>query len=244
MPELCPPTVWIWTNIDQIPAKQLHSYTQDLSQSESIRLSNISSEPRCREYIAGHQLLRTALNSLDGQWQKTHYLKHPLEQPPFIVGPNSKTLNFNLSHSGSTLCCAVSPSHQLGIDIESPQKRRRSLQGIADNYFSPEQAKDLSRLPEHQQEKAFYRLWTLKESLIKANKSSIAEMGMAMEFTPATSPHHAAWHSYFFTLNDCYCALTASAALGSQLKVREISTTLNSTTDKFIALDTALIASL
>ena len=244
MPELCPPTVWVWTNIDQIPAAQLHSYTQDLSLSESIRLGNISSEPRRREYIAGHQLLRTALSSLDGQWQKTHYLEHPLEQPPSIVGPNSKALNFNLSHSGNTLCCAVSPSHQLGIDIESPPKRYRSLQGIADNYFSAKQAKDLSLLPVPQQEKAFYRLWTLKESLIKANKSSIAEMGMAMEFTPLTSPHQSTWHSYFFTLNDCYCALTASAPLGRQLKVREISTTHNTTADKLITLGTPLITSL
>ena len=71
---------------------------------------------------------------------------------------------FNLSHSGSRVLCAVSPS-PIGCDVE--------LLGtvdfaIARRFFHPDECAWLLSLPESEREAAFFRLWTCKESFVKA----------------------------------------------------------------------------
>lgn len=71
---------------------------------------------------------------------------------------------FNLSHSGERVLCAVSPS-PVGCDIEL--SRRVDL-AIARRFFHPDERAWLLSLPEAEREAAFFRLWTCKESFVKA----------------------------------------------------------------------------
>lgn len=69
--------------------------------------------------------------------------------------------HFNVSHSGDWVVCAVADG-PVGVDVE--QVTQADLR-IADRFFAPEEIELLHRVRD--QNRAFYRLWTAKESYIK-----------------------------------------------------------------------------
>ncbi len=122
------------------------------------------------EYIASRWLLRRTLG---------HYLQQPPETlmfsrhekgKPFIPGCD---LQFNLSHSGPWAVLAVTRKAPVGVDVELG-KQTRDLMGIATNYYHPQETGHLQTLAPEQQAAHFYRLWTLKEALLKATGVGIS----------------------------------------------------------------------
>ena len=94
---------------------------------------------------------------------------HPLDiaiheggKPYLTAAPD---VHFSLSHSGAWVVCAVS-DHPVGVDI---QQCRSFKPNIADRFFHPDEVQYLSALPPAERETAFYTLWTLKESYVKAD---------------------------------------------------------------------------
>ncbi|OAB47895.1 4'-phosphopantetheinyl transferase family protein [Paenibacillus antarcticus] len=71
---------------------------------------------------------------------------------------------FNLSHSGEWVACAID-HHVVGIDIE--QMLDINLE-IAKRFFTLREYEDLMQKDSSEQRNYFYKLWTLKESYIKA----------------------------------------------------------------------------
>ncbi|MBU3187804.1 4'-phosphopantetheinyl transferase family protein [Clostridium estertheticum] len=82
---------------------------------------------------------------------------------PFIEG--HKDFNFNISHSGDWVICVVD-DEPIGIDIQ--EMIYNNYIGLAQNFFGFEEIKFI--LSENSSEcmERFYRIWTLKESYIKA----------------------------------------------------------------------------
>ena len=78
--------------------------------------------------------------------------------------PQLLDFHFSLSHSGAAALCAVSPK-EIGCDIEAP---RRYDEKIARRFFHPAEQEWLFSRPADEQAEAFLRLWTCKESFIKA----------------------------------------------------------------------------
>ena len=75
------------------------------------------------------------------------------------------TVHFSLSHSAAWAVCAVS-DHPVGVDI---QQCRSFKPNIADRFFHPDEVRYLSSLSPAERENAFYILWALKESYVKAD---------------------------------------------------------------------------
>jgi len=74
-------------------------------------------------------------------------------------------IKFNLSHSGEIAMCAVSDC-EVGCDVE---KISAPNFGIAKRFFSSEENDHIdSFISEKERISAFYLLWTLKESYLKA----------------------------------------------------------------------------
>ena len=72
--------------------------------------------------------------------------------------------HFSFSHSGERVLCAVSDA-DIGCDLE----RLHSFDlHVAERFFHPTEAAYLVSLPEEQRTEAFFRLWTGKESFMKA----------------------------------------------------------------------------
>ena len=80
-------------------------------------------------------------------------------KPHLYFGVHSSSeIHFSLSHSGDYSVCAVS-SHNVGVDIE---KIGDDKERIADRFFAEEEREYI------QDAAGFYRIWTLKESFMKA----------------------------------------------------------------------------
>ncbi|EPS60566.1 hypothetical protein M569_14237 [Genlisea aurea] len=83
---------------------------------------------------------------------------------------DDRRLHFNLSHSPSLVACAVKTYSQVGVDVED--KRRRIKHGVlslAGRYFTKHETEFLAAISDPQlQRSEFIKMWTLKESYVKA----------------------------------------------------------------------------
>ena len=86
------------------------------------------------------------------------------------VGKNGKPyikshpmLQYNISHSGNCVF-GSSGSMEVGCDIEIDDAANLN---VAKRFFSDRENAYLLSLPEHERDKAFFKLWTLKESFVK-----------------------------------------------------------------------------
>ncbi len=109
------------------------------------------------------------------------------EQDVLIAcGPNGKPylpeyprIHFNLSHSGEMALAVFAESEagyevKLGCDVEMVQQADLAL---AEKYFCPGEYRYVAgQENEQRQNEAFYRIWTLKESFLKA-----AGLGLSLE---------------------------------------------------------------
>lgn len=81
---------------------------------------------------------------------------------PYLV--NYPNIHFNLSHAGQ-MVLAIFAEVEVGCDIEPIQKAEMPL---AKRFFCSEEYEYIATQTEEWQNRAFYRIWTLKESFIKA----------------------------------------------------------------------------
>jgi 4'-phosphopantetheinyl transferase len=87
---------------------------------------------------------------------------------PTIVTPAllAEGFTFNLSHSSELVVCAVRLKGALGVDTE--HLKRDVPLSIAKSYFAISEVREMADLSPAQQPERFLRLWTLKESYVKA----------------------------------------------------------------------------
>ncbi len=112
-----------------------------------------------------------------------HYIKCSNEQLAFVTAKHGKPFaavggrpvgtSFNVSHSGQHGLVAVAPNGGLGVDIEE-RSPRRHLQGLIEAVFSPAEQAGFERLGESEKLLLFFRLWTLKEALVKAHGKGLS----------------------------------------------------------------------
>lgn len=79
--------------------------------------------------------------------------------------PNHIDINFNISHSGEYVICAMD-SAPIGIDIE--KEKLRDFETIQSHFFAPQEISYLSNCKEFRVQSLFYDIWTRKESYLKA----------------------------------------------------------------------------
>ncbi len=82
---------------------------------------------------------------------------------PYLT--DAPAVQFSLSHSGDWAVCAVS-NYPVGVDIQHCGTGRRD---VARRFFHPDEVRYLDALSSGEREQAFFRLWALKESYVKAD---------------------------------------------------------------------------
>lgn len=82
---------------------------------------------------------------------------------------NFPDFHFNISHSGGFSVCAFD-TFPVGVDVE--QVRPIVVQKFAARLFSPREQAALEKEPDPQT--AFFRLWTMKESVVKQRGTTLA----------------------------------------------------------------------
>lgn len=126
-------------------------------------------------FLASRALVRSALS---------HYVPVPPDAWRFVQGSSGKPrlsmdppcgpLYFNLSNTQGLVVCGVSRhAERLGVDVES-LARRRPRADIAGSYFAEMEVAALRAQPAADKLEAFLRLWTLKESFVKATGDGLS----------------------------------------------------------------------
>lgn len=89
-----------------------------------------------------------------------HDIKIGKKERPFI----NDIFDFNISHSGEYVICAITSNAKVGIDIE---KHRNLKQDIASRYFNEEECAYIKASSD--KVKSFFDFWSIKESAIKCD---------------------------------------------------------------------------
>lgn len=91
--------------------------------------------------------------------------------PEIIIGDNSRPRffdrhlpDFNISHSLDQVAVAISLTGKVGVDIEVARQRKNYL-NVAKNFFADDEYQWM--IKQNDTLKAFWQLWTLKESALK-----------------------------------------------------------------------------
>jgi 4'-phosphopantetheinyl transferase len=127
-------------------------------------------------------------------------------QRPFIPGD----VDFNISHSGAYVVCAIGRSIRVGIDIEEIKNVDLSEYN---NIMNKEQWKHVLQAPVPVRE--FYRYWTIKESGVKADSRGLFIPMKDITITGnQVGINGVLWHFKEFNIDDQYClSLTTDKAL-------------------------------
>jgi 4'-phosphopantetheinyl transferase len=152
----------------------LDAYRELMCPQERVQQQRFYFEKGRHEYLITRALVRTTLS----RYVKVHphawrfecnaYGKPAIASPQGIV-----PLHFNLSHTDGLIVCVVALDRECGIDVEDTKRGGMTVE-IADQFFSPTEARDLRVLPVPMQRQRFFEYWTLKESYIKARGMGVS----------------------------------------------------------------------
>lgn len=112
--------------------------------------------------LAAEALLRHALYEVHGLELAAAPLSAGRHGKPRLQGHPG--IHFSISHSGSWVVCAID-SRPVGIDVEDVRRRTATA---ARSIMGEEELQHYCSLGPAQRNDYFYRLWTLKESTLKA----------------------------------------------------------------------------
>ena len=142
----------------------------DRAETERLRRFRIA-RPR-REFALCRAALRINLcNRLDCTNHRLSFGFHEHGKPFALVEGRAASISFNVSHSAPHGLIAFAsqgrPRGRIGIDVEV-LRADRDFDGIAGTVFGAQERAALAAAWGDDKVRLFYRLWTLKEALIKA----------------------------------------------------------------------------
>ena len=139
-----------------------------LDQSEQARLERIQAARRRREFVLCRSALRAVLcDRLDCDNTQLSFEDSEQGKPSALVRAAAAAIDFSVSHSGGHALIAVVEEGRVGIDVED-RSTTRDIDGAASLTFTPAEQAELAAMSGARKTEFFYRIWTMKEALIKA----------------------------------------------------------------------------
>jgi 4'-phosphopantetheinyl transferase len=224
-------TIDVWTVALDAPLDQ--SLTDLLSADEVARAERFVFERDRRRFLACRRALRQVLSS---------YVGVPPQALAFVYGGKGKPaledassgLRFNVSHSEECAVIGVSRSGELGIDVECTT-RTVDFEGLAERFFSREEAAEFCAVPAASRRQAFFNGWTRKEAYIKAIGEGLAcpldsfavtlEPGASAGFRRIDGDAVDAWRLWAFSPSDLYVGAVATRAKIDAIRLKRFAST-------------------
>jgi len=190
-------------DIRSLPAKSA-ALRELLTPERRARMERCRGEDDRRRCLAGGLLLRSALGA-----EAVERLRRGAHGKPFLPGGPC----FSLSHAGHWVVLGLGGC-ELGVDVEDCS--RRLTEGVV-RCLAPEERLWLAER-RGEDPTAFFRLWTAKESVMKAVGLGLALSPRSFSVLPATDGTRVLcrglWHLHWPELVPGYALCTASAGEG------------------------------
>lgn len=171
-PILEPNDAHVWMFPTNISMDRCAEFRKLLSAEECARADRFVFETDRIRYIASHGELRLKLAAYCAMRPETLMFGLGSHGKPFLLEP-SLPIQFNVSHSGSRAALVVTLNTRCGIDIEKVRPEV-SGQAIAERFFCVRENNWLQSLPGDQRIQGFFRLWSVKESILKADGKGLS----------------------------------------------------------------------
>lgn len=154
--------LWAWPL--ESAAEDISAHIDILDGAEMRRMQSFHFAPDRERYAIAHANLRRILGG---------YLHQPVDKISFHANRFGKpelageatSLNFSLSHSQSIAVLAVAHGLPVGVDVEEVRPIEPE---VAATHFSASELSDLNGLHGDAWLSGFYRCWTRKEAILKA----------------------------------------------------------------------------
>lgn len=149
--------LWSWSLDDELPGAEAL-----LTDEERDRARRFVGPLLQRRFVMARAQLRLLLGRhLDRDPRGLVFLLNEFGKPRLDDHPG---VHFSLSHSQDRALLAVSEGPEIGADLE--KVRAIDHIGLARRYFHPDEVATIERHEDPRQ--AFFRVWTLKEAVVKA----------------------------------------------------------------------------
>jgi 4'-phosphopantetheinyl transferase len=225
-------TVHVWMFHMNTTPPGIKRFYPVLSDDEKQRSERFIHFMHRKRFIASQGFMRNVLSHyLDIEPQDIRYAKKHNGKPVLDAKVHHADLHFNLSHSSHFAMLAVSRNLEVGMDVEY-MDRKNQWQKLIKRFFTEPEQQAIFALPQEQQQRAFFQVWTRKEAHMK-----VTGQGLHLaptQFTvsvPPQSPQLLAvnnleetelsrWHMYDISLPES--ARTYCACLSVEGVAREI----------------------
>ena len=139
-----------------------------LDYEETTRWRRFLSERARREFALCRAALRVGLCDQLGCANSALSFGYDEHGKPFTrINGARAVIGFNVSHSGRHGLIAIAANDGIGVDVEE-RVAQRDLEGIGSLVYGPAEQALLAAAAGREKVHLFYRLWSMKEALIKA----------------------------------------------------------------------------
>lgn len=165
-------------------------------------------------HLFGRLLLKEALKKYGIEKDIWNLIAFNAYDRPYLT---LEKYDFNISHSGSIVTCAIGENIRLGIDIE--ECKNVNFKNFH-TVMSPGQWDKINNVPFPIKE--FYKYWTIKESVIKADGRGLSIPLDELEIINNTVHYDdKSWFVQELEINNDYCASLATSHF-IEFKIHEI----------------------
>ncbi|WP_334175793.1 4'-phosphopantetheinyl transferase superfamily protein [Pseudoxanthobacter sp.] len=139
-----------------------------------------------QRYIASHALCRAMLAAATGRPAASLRFAAEPGGRPQLAGRPPDGLQFSLSRTGGLVACAVSRG-PVGLDIEA-MLAQNADPALAAALFHPDERARLTGLTGAAYRNVFFRIWTLKEAVLKGLGTGLAQPPESFAMAPGEHP--------------------------------------------------------
>jgi 4'-phosphopantetheinyl transferase len=154
-----------------------------LSSEEKARAGRLR-EGRVREqFVSGRWFLRTLLSEVLGTSPQEVAVETGVHGKLYTPAVAGQSVSFSVAHSGETILIALRQRGSVGVDVECHHAVVDVME-VAEEAFHPNEVKRLAAYTNDDlRRRAFYRCWTRKEAVAKADGR-----GMGLSFSSFEVP--------------------------------------------------------
>lgn len=192
--------VWVLPTAALGPAREAQMDAL-LDERERAQAARFHFDRDRRDYRFAHGLLRLLLSSAAPCDPRAWQFRDGEGGKPELAEQAEAPLYFNLSHTRGCVACVIGRRPQIGVDVES--RDRRTAPELGERLFAPEEVALLRHPEETVRWERFFRIWTLKEAYLKGTgkglRTPLDSFAFSLEpprvrFASALSDDPAAWH--------------------------------------------------
>jgi len=147
-----------------------------ISDQEEARAAGCKKSRDAQDYRLRHGLVRVILGQYTGKEpQELRFIHEDSGKPDLDPAGNIHDIHFSLSRTDEMVCIGISKKNIIGLDVVKCDTRY-SFFAIAEYLFTPGECQWIRQAPFHEQQVRFFRIWSLKEALLKATGSGVGMM--------------------------------------------------------------------